>query len=83
VFYKPKKFNNTPYSYYYTISILLVYNIKYYSTILDLIYKKREVYIVYTYKERYFREATNKQLDFIKLIFSKCSLFESNSIVRL
>jgi hypothetical protein len=54
MFYKPKEFDNTPYSYCYTISILLVRNIKRYNAVLNLVYKKQEVYIVYTYKERHF-----------------------------
>jgi hypothetical protein len=83
VFYKPEKFDNILYGYRYIISILLVRNIKYYNTILDLVYKKREVYIVCTHKKKRFRETINKRLDFFKLIFGEYSLLESNSIVGL
>jgi hypothetical protein len=65
------------------MSILLVRNIKRHGTVLNLVYKKQEVYIVYTYKERYFREATNKRLDFFELIFGEYSSLKSNSIVGL
>jgi len=54
VFYKFKKFNNIFYNYYYIINILLIYNIKYYNIIFNLIYKKQEIYIIYIYKKKYF-----------------------------
>jgi len=50
--------------------------------VLDLARKKRKVHIVCTYEERHFREATNKRLDLVKLIFGECSLLDSKTAYR-
>jgi hypothetical protein len=69
--YKSKEVNYTPYRYYYTISILSISDIKYYSTILCFVGKEREVYEIYSYKERSFYKLAYKRLNPFKLIFRK------------
>ena len=80
---KSEEFDNTSHCQGHAMSILSVRNIKRHSAALNLTCKKQEVHIVYTHKEQYFREVTNKRLDFFKLIFGECNLLESNSIVGL
>lgn len=73
LFYNSIKFNNTSYIKYYTISILLVYNIKLSSTILYLIDKEKKVYLLYIYKVKSIAiySLTSKRLKLFKLFISK------------
>lgn len=69
--HKSEEFDNTSYRQVHAVSILSVHNIKRRGAALDLVCKKQEVHIVCTHEERHFREATNKRLDFFKLIFGE------------
>lgn len=59
-FYSFIEFDNTSYNNSYTISVLLINNIKYYGTILNLVGKKGKVYLINYNKKGGIKDIINK-----------------------
>lgn len=67
-FYSFIEFDNTSYNNSYTISVLLINNIKYYGTILNLVGKKGKVYLINYNKKEVLKILLINKLSFLSYL---------------
>lgn len=78
-----EELDDAPYGKSYAISVLLIGDVKRYSTVLHFAREKREVYLVGYDEKRGIINGADKGIELVKLLIYKRGSPKSNRIIRL